>query len=104
MMEPSNTNLSIGRQLLFATIAGSSLITIANYEVNRNTLPSLTVEYSKMNIGYPWESTFGSQISSDYNSVQFEAILSFAQKVIGNSHDIDIDIQDAVNKIFWDLL
>jgi hypothetical protein len=103
-MVASSTNLNFSKQLLFATIAGSSLVAVANYDIVFNTLPSLTAQYTQVNIGYPWEEKLGSNINSDSELNQYETILLFAQKVISDSKDIDVEIQSTVNKIFWDLI
>ena len=103
-MVTNNTNLNFGKQLLFATIAGSSLVAAANYDINYSIMPSITANYTQVNFGYSWEEKFMTNIISDSEAKEYETILSFAQKVISESKDIDIEIQSTVNKIFWDLL
>lgn len=103
-MTTSNTTISFGKQLLFATIAGSSILVAPIYEMKSNEMPSLVASYSKMGNSYSWENPSGSQVNVEFNSMQYETIVAFAEKVIGNSQDIDFEIQDAINKIFWDLI
>jgi len=104
MIMLSNTNLNLGKQLLFASIAGSSLIAFANYEIAYNHMPSMTAKYSKIDLGYSWENEFQEFIKPVNDSQEYDTILSIANKVVSESEDIDVDIQIAVNKIFWDLL
>ena len=103
-MTQSSTNLNFGKQLIFATIAGSSLVAAFNYEVNLTPMPSMTAKYSEFNLDYPWENQLkiNKLLVDDYR--EYETMITFAQKVVSESKDIDIDIQLAVNKIFWDLL
>lgn len=103
-MPQSSTNLNLGKQLIFATIAGSSLVAAANYEINSNSLPSMNVPYIECTTTYPWEaeSGIGNLAVNDYQ--HYDTMVSFAKKVVSETKDIDVDIQEAVNKIFWDLL
>jgi len=103
-MTQSSTNLNFGKQLIFATIAGSSLVAPFYYEVNSNPMPSMTAKYCECVNRYPWENEFGTNnlLINDYQD--YDTMISFAKKVVSESKDIDIEIQLAVNKIFWDLL
>lgn len=103
-MTQSSTNLNFGKQLIFATIAGSSLVAAFNYEVNLIPMPSMTAKYSECNLAYPWENELRSSNFSVDDYQEYDTMITFAKKVVSESKDIDLDIQLAVNKIFWDLL
>ena len=100
----NSTNLNIGRQLLFATIAGSSFIAQTNYDCSINFIPTVMAHYTQVANPYPWEKDLEMNYVSNPESDQYETILSFSNKVVSESKDIDIEIQAAVNKIFWDLI
>jgi len=67
-------------------------------------LPSVTANYTELNVGYQWENKDGLNINYSPEQYEYATIISFAEKFILQSQDIDIEIQEAVNKIFWDLL
>ncbi|MPN42459.1 hypothetical protein SDC9_190016 [bioreactor metagenome] len=101
MNASSCTNLS--KQLIFATIAGSSLIASANCEYYNTPEPSIVANYSNLTPTYPWDCNIQNDLLSP-EELQYETVMAFASKLITESIDIDEDIQAAVNKIFWDLL
>ena len=104
-MTQSSSNLNFGKQLIFATFAGScSLVAAFNYEANSNPMPTMTAKYSECKLLHSWESEFGVNNLALNDYQDYETMLSFANKVVSESKDIDLDIQIAVNKIFWDLL
>ena len=103
-MTQSSTNLNFGKQLIFATIAGSSFIAAATYEVNSNPMPSMNVTYTECITTYPWEAELGISNLAVNDYQDYDTMVNFAKKVVSETKDIDIDIQEAVNKIFWDLL
>lgn len=103
-MTQSNLNLNFGKQLIFASIAGSSLVAAFNYEVNLILMPSMTAKYSEFNMNYPWENQLKTNNLSVDDYQEYDTMITFAKKVVSESKDIDLDIQLAVNKIFWDLL
>jgi len=104
MIIQSSTNLNLGKHLLFATLAGSSLLAGINCEILYNQMPTMTVNYTEMKDDYSWENKYIAFNKPVDDHKAYDTILTFANKIVAESKDIDVDIQIAVNKIFWDLL
>jgi len=98
----NNTNSTIGKSLFLATLAGTTLMTTLCYDAQE--IPSVTANYVELNMGYEWENREGFNFKYSSDALEYSTIISFAEKLVSQSQDIDIEIQEAVNKIFWDLL
>ena len=91
-MGASNINIPF---LIFTTIGTSTAITLP-YEETK--IPK-SVEYR----GVSNTLAFNNEPIQSFND-SFSTIMSFSQKLILNSRNIDDEFQEIINKRFWDLL
>lgn len=98
----NNTNSTISKSLFLATLAGTTLMSSLHYDSQE--LPSVTAKYVELKMGYSWENREGFNFKYSSDEYEYFTIMSFAEKLVSQSQDIDFEIQEAVNRIFWDLL
>lgn len=98
-MNTSTAN-SLKYNLLIATM-GTAILAPVYYEPSQAILPTQNLSYKQLAIN-SWGS---SALSSPYSPVaKIEIITTFSKRLLENSRDIDADILDVIDDIYWDLL
>jgi hypothetical protein len=100
------TNLTLFATPFYILLVGARLTSLSNdiYDKNQFTpMPSVAIEYKNMD-----DKTYGTNDCPSLQKIKdtqdFDEILSFSQKMISETKDIDADIQSYVNDHFWEMI
>lgn len=94
----------MNNKIIYLSILGTSLgNTNLGYTGVNNNYPSIEMEYQEMNAYRSWEQ-IPYLLNKSIIPNELDPFVNFAENVISLNKDIDIEIQQVVNKIFWELI
>lgn len=96
---------TFGLNIILLTAISS--ISLSLYDNNKTIMPTTTAKYQCVRENkYSWgmEKLKYTQSFVDSEKEDFDIIASFAQRMVSKSKDIDVEIQEVINKRFWDML
>ncbi len=105
MTENKSSSNTFGLNIVLITAISS--ISLSLSDNNKITMPTKTATYQYSSINkYPWDITRKEYTKNPIDSEKedFKIISLFAQRIVSQSKEIDDEIQEVINKSFWDML
>jgi len=100
----NNTPINLGIKLALLSLASSGVMHSQQYE-EANIIPSSIPEYLSLNTN-DWEMDLPNLSNTvEYNDyIEYSIIQDFTSRLMENATDIDADILETTEEIFWDIL
>jgi hypothetical protein len=97
----------ICRQIMVLTVSGTGVILPIPYDISHELIPSQTLTFKSMNLNHDWENSLYDNAIYEYQGQELEKIeiiKSFSLKLLSQMKDMDEDLIQASNEVFWDSL